>query len=788
MIPDDELRTLFKAESGEHLGSLESCLLRIEQGRADEQTLNQIFRDAHSLKGAARMLELTDIELLMHAMEELLRLCRDQKQPPTPAALDALLSSLDAAKALVGEAVLGESAPIDLRVVVDALHHAVAAAEKPAQPSPAAPSTDTPPPAPSQPSAERPAQAERPAAPPTDDRTSLPDPVVHERRTRPDDSDRRGDASAYRIDTVRVPTARLDGLMRQCGELIVTQQRMMELESGLSRLISELEQTAYAAARGDRNPQRSHQGRARESELAQQALALRERLRSDNRELGTLARSLAENVRNARMLPLSTLFNLFPRMVRDIAHQEGKDVELVFDGGDTTADKNVVEQLKDPLMHILRNAVHHGIESPAERVRVGKSERGRIRLSAVRKGASIQIRIHDDGRGVDLERAAAAVASSESQGEATSVSSSDLERDGDDKSRAAILNALFRPGVTTETMITDISGRGVGLDAARRAVEDLKGSVEIGSEAGQFFQIQLELPITLATTRVLLVCSGELNAALPLDSVQRLFRLSPDQVYQREGMAALDHHGQALSVLDLGETFGQSTLPVARRRSDVEHCVIIRKREQQIALLVDSISGVQDVLMHPTGGILRRVVGVAGTAILSSGEVCAVLNPADLLEMPWRASGLAPVAHAAEAHERIQDAERTLLLVEDSMLTRLQEKRLLEAAGYRVITAADGAAAWEMLNPTRDRGERVFGRSSVPNAVVADINMPRLDGLQLTERLRADPRLRKLPIVLVTSLASADDQRRGLEAGADAYITKGSFNNQLLLSTLERLI
>jgi two-component system chemotaxis sensor kinase CheA len=612
-----------------------------------------------------------------------------------------------------------------------------------------------------------------------------PRPAVGES---PDASAADGAEAPYRIETIRVTTKRLDELLRQCGELIVTQQRMRTLEAGLGPIVSALQQMHYASRRGDDPSHRHAPQRTRASALEQQVLGLRERARSDIHRLEALTRSLAENVRNARMLPLSTLFSLFPRMVRDIAHNEGKQVELLIDGEDTTADKNVVEQLKDPLMHILRNAVHHGIEPPNERVRAGKPEQGRISLSAVRAGASVRITVADDGRGVDLERAAQAIVRSDANHRSPNRHLVDLDTEAEKQDRAAILEALFRPGVTTEAMITDISGRGVGLDVVRRSVEDLKGSVQVNSETGASFSIQLELPITLATTRVLMLRSGELQLALPLDAVQRLFRLAPQQLYRREGEPAIDDQGQALSLLDLGEVFGQTVGPIERRQTGAEHCVIIGRHEQRVAILVDAIDGAQDVLMRPLGGVLRRLRGVAGSAILSNGHVCAVLNASDLLEMPFVAAGPATDSSTRDAGALDNEPGRTLLLVEDSMLTRLQEKRLLESAGYRVISAADGAAAWELLNPAAGSAKGPFGRRGLPDALVTDINMPRMDGLQLTERVRADSRLRGLPVVLVTTLASEEDQRRGLTAGADAYITKGTFNNQLLLSTLERLL
>jgi two-component system chemotaxis sensor kinase CheA len=336
-------------------------------------------------------------------------------------------------------------------------------------------------------------------------------------------------------------------------------------------------------------------------------------------------------------------------------------------------------------------------------------------------------------------------------------------------SREQLFDGLFQPGLSTERMITDVSGRGVGLDVVRSAVADLKGHLSIHAEPDQGLRLTLELPITLATTRILLLQVGEREVGLPMDLVTKLFRFPGEALYRIEGQLALEHQGEALAALPLARVFD----PVERPGAELpDRCVVIAQGSRRLGLLVDGIGGAEEVLLRPLAGVLRRLPGISGSSILSNGRICPVLNAADLL---GRGAEPAPATTQPAA-----TPARTLLLVEDSMVTRVQEKRLLESAGYRVVTAVDGIDALAALE--RGPGERRI------DGVVSDINMPRMDGLRLTEHIRGEPRLKHLPVVLVTTLASDRDRRRGLDAGADAYITKAGFDNRLLLSTLERLL
>lgn len=786
MIEDEELRSLFRAESDEHLGALEAGLLALEQGRGDSATLDQVFRDAHSLKGAARMLDLQDIETLMHGMEELLRWARDHRHSPNTAALAALYPALDAVRELTTEAVTGQSADVAQSDLIDALKAAEAAQSKSGATDAASASS-----------------AHAGHAP-------APSPRVEEHA-----SESRADANSGaevgievdvaadigmegaqdQIHTIRVDTRKLDDLLRHCGELIVTQQRTAQVDDGLERLAADLSALGRDLLRAAGDGEDASAWSERLTGLASRAGGLRDRLREDSERLHGLTQQIAEGVRNARLLPLTTLFALFPRLIRDIAQQESKQVELIIEGGATSADKRIIEQIKDPLMHILRNAVHHGIEPPAQRRAAGKPEQGRIHLTAQRRGGLVRIEISDDGRGVDAGQVRSALHRlARTAHDGRSDRSAQPSDDAHDEQQARLLESLFLPGLSTEKIITDVSGRGVGLDVVRTAIKALKGTIRVQSGLGEGFRLRLELPVTLATTRILLLQVGEFLLGLPMDAVRTLFRLRPDSLYRLDGRPALDYSGQALSVLELARVLELET--AVYREAPPDHCVVIGQSGQRVALLVDAVVGTEEVLLKPIGGVLRQVRGIAGATILSSGEVCTVLAASDLIKLDvhdasGRSPGRAPGLAQGQPDSTDPDTARRhhLLLVEDSMLTRVQEKRLLEAAGYRVTIAVDGLEALERLRAPLAGGGTARGRLADRfDAVITDVNMPRMDGLRLTEQIRTDPRLRALPVVLVTSLASEDDQRRGLEAGANAYITKGGFDNRLLLSTLERLV
>lgn len=846
MIEDRELATLFQAESEEYLQTLDEGLLHLESGARDTGTLERVFRAAHSLKGTARMLGVTDVESIAHRFEDELGAARRTPGALSPASIDRMCGALDAMRALVREAISGQASGVDVPAVLSRLNPDAdgevateypLAERTPAERAVAAPDEEAavpqeeetlPQTAPQHevtvakpeiaaPPATSPAASSQKSALPNDDVTPQQETVASPRAAPSEvatalvpiasvasiapvvpvaDSPiavasspaplSAPSAAPFQIETMRVEPARLDALTTLSGELIVTTTRLgrglSEEAEQLAELVKEWSKDAVSG-RLPPSPEEWSRFQERDAERVEQAGAIAERLRhtsdEDATHLRAVANELAESVRNVRLLPMSTVFNLFGRMVRDLAHEQNKEVRLVVEGGETTADKRVLEELKDPLMHIVRNAVDHGIETPAERQSRGKPPVATLTLRAERTSTSVQVEVRDDGRGLDIEaiRRVALARRVAREDELQNMAPEDVQR------------LIFAPGFSTNALVTDVSGRGVGLDVAMANVERLKGTVTVESRAGEGCTFRLRLPITLATTRVLLACIDGHTYAIPVEWVQSMLLVRPDEVFCVKGRDAICVQGRPVSVtraselLEVREASGARCDPsrdgTNTRAAGPWYCVILEVGEERLGVFVDELLDEQEVILKPLGGLLSRVRNVAGATILGTGEACMVLHPVDLIKSARQMSpsGAATLNISAgdEAESEAAARQKVILLADDSITTRTQEKRILEGAGYEVVVAVDGLDAWGKLST------RAF------DAVVSDVQMPHMDGLTLTARIRADARYHDVAIILVTSLASDEDRRRGAEAGANAYITKGTFDQKTLLGALGRL-
>ena len=424
-------------------------------------------------------------------------------------------------------------------------------------------------------------------------------------------------------------------------------------------------------------------------------------------------------------------------------------------------DRQVLEAMKDPLIHLLRNSLDHGIETPEERVRQGKPPKGRIVVSASQQGGMVLLEVKDDGAGIDLDKVREAAGS----------------RGFLDPDQALDLNAeacrelLFRSGFSTQKKVNQLSGRGVGLDAVKAGVESLQGMVNLDSTIGQGTAFSMLLPLTLATTKTLLLRVGETTVAVPSSSVERIHMIPVERVGSVEGKSVIELEGRTVPLISMARVLGLSPDPAAENKDKII-AVAMGLAERRAAFAVDGLRGTQELVVKSLGRQLQKVRNVEGAAVLGSGEVIVVLNVVDLLTSAR--GGASVITRPASATDK--KAAPLVLVVDDSITTRTLEKNILETAGYRVQVASDGEEAWSMVQ----RGKY--------DIVVSDVDMPRLDGCGLTTRVKQDERYRNIPVVLVTSLDSEEDKLRGLQSGADAYITKGEFDQGQLLGTIERLI
>jgi two-component system chemotaxis sensor kinase CheA len=489
---------------------------------------------------------------------------------------------------------------------------------------------------------------------------------------------------------------------------------------------------------------------------------LRADFSEDSARLHTIADELDSGIRRIRLLPLSNVFRLFPRLVHDLGQEQGKAVELVIEGEETNADKRILEEIKDPLMHMLRNAVDHGIEPAAERVRAGKPETGSVKIRASQSADSIVIEVSDDGRGLDQE----------------AIKHAALERgltsqDALDAMSPEQIHALiFAADMSTASRVTEVSGRGVGMSVVRTNVQRLKGTVALASTPGQGTRFTITLPQTISTLRVLLVGVNGHAYGLPLQCVQSLRTLTAQDVFTLEGHSAILHQAQPILAAGLADLL---ELPGAKSAAPSTG-VVFSVGSDSFGVFVDALLGEQEVMLKPQSALLERVRNVAGATILGNGEICMVLNEQDLAASIRQGAAAAALAAPAAAATPAPKKARSILLAEDSPTMLAQELRILEGAGYEVVSAVDGLQAWTKLST------RTF------DAIVTDVLMPNLDGLGLAARIRSDAKYAALPIILLTSLSSDEDKRRGLNAGADAYLTKSAFDQQVLLDCLSRLI
>ncbi len=698
-----ELLGIFVDEADDHIRALNRGLLALEEpGSGDsKEILKELFRAAHSLKGAARAVNLPQVESIAHELEDRFSELQDPGTLADQHVIQAAYRKVDELEQLV-------------RTATTPVTQAGEAAEEDGSSG----------------------------MPPTP--TSVPLP--HE-------------------ETVRVATGKLDALMAQVGELLSSrlgaEQRLAEVRALETSLLQWESAWRQGAAPGDAGAQGDVPvgGLDRLKGARRSLVHLREALDDDARRLAQVTSDLEADVRRARVLPLTRILDTFPRMVRDLAKDRQKRVTLVVHGGETEVDRSLLEQIKDPLVHLVRNCVEHGIEMPQDRVSVGKSETGTVSISAYGGGDSLVIDVSDDGAGID----------------SASVRRQAVERGlllreaAGELSEQEAVSLIFRPGLSTAETVTELSGRGVGLDAVRDAVERLPGSVTVETRRGEGTTFSLRLPLTLSTMPSLLIEAGDQTFALPVSSVERVLSLGQDDVVAGQGREAVLVDGTPIVLVSLADLLGLA--PAAGTGQAKRPAIVVTSHQRKVAFVADAVRRTGEIVIKQLPAPLSRVRHVAGATILGTGEVAVILSPADLLSSLERRAGSRALQIEPGDRERA-----TILIAEDSITTRTLEKNILETAGYSVAVAGDGLEAWAILESTGC------------DLLVTDVEMPEMDGFALTARVRADARFRDLPIVLVTSLDSREDRERGIKAGADAYIVKGAFDQERLLDTIRKLL
>ncbi len=797
-------------------------IMELETGSSVESGRG-VLRELHGLKGEARMMGFDDINSLVHEMEELVRASERTGRSLSSGSTDVLLLASDAVMLLAGvvspqqklpeveklarwlrERVRVESSetpeagsipglPLPSPVVPPASPSSAPVvprsdsnpALKVEAPTPARKEEAAPGPAPAggaaaslvMPRKSEPALPAAPPAPPA--RPSSPArPAVVEaprapavvtaaanlgRLPAPGEETPRAPAvrtADMRADgSVRIGVASLDLLTSAVTNLTQVSRRRELANTRRLELVRELSQLARAAE--DLGPVAAplleRLGRVKEvaAELHREAKLL---ANEELRDLGYVA----EEVQRLRMLPLSVLFEPYPRMVRDLARELGKEVELVVDGEDTRADRAVVESLRDPLLHLVRNALDHGLETRVDRVGAGKHPRGRLTLGAAREGNRLVLRVADDGVGLDPALLRRAAVRKGFLDEAAAGALSDQ----------AARELIFLSGFTSREVATDLSGRGVGLDAVRASLRALGGDVTVQSAPGRGTRFELRVPVSLTVAPLLFVKVAEETLCLSAVHVSRALKVEASQLKEVAGREVLEVDDQPMPFASLGNLLGLSP----ERTADAGALVlVVRSQGATAALAVDRVLEERVQAILPLKGLLTRFPHLTGATTLADGRLAMVLSAAHLIASARGLAGSRPIP--APARPAAAPApRRRILVVDDSPLTRELVASLLEAVGYDVVMAADGVEALEVVGPSR------------VELVVSDLEMPRVDGLELTRQLKSHPTLKGLPVVILTTRGGEEDRQRGLAAGADGYITKGDLVRQDLVDVVRRLL
>ena len=760
-----EIMEDFLIEAFELIEQIDHDLVELEANPEDLELLNRIFRVAHTVKGSSSFLNFDVLTELTHHMEDVLNKARKGELKITPDIMDVVLESVDLMKGLL-ESIRDNgsdaAAGIDIKNICASLTQISegeapsAAAEAPAAPAPE-PVKEPEPAAPAEEAAPEVSDAElsklsdseveaeierllkvrkaedqarrasKGIAPKSPEEiapaaSAAPAPAPKPAPSRERDADKKVPAASSssavaQEQTIRVEVKRLDHLMNLIGELVLGKNRLLKIYDDVEE---------------------RYEGEKFLEELNQVVSSL---------SLVTTDIQLA--VMKTRMLPIAKVFNKFPRMIRDLSRELGKQIDIEISGEETELDKSIVEEIGDPLVHIIRNSCDHGIEDPETRKAMGKPEKGLVQLKAYNEGNHIVVEIVDDGKGLDADMLKA---KSIEKGIIT-------EREADAMSEKEAFGLIFKPGFSTAAKVTNVSGRGVGMDVVKTNIEKLNGIIDIESEVGKGTVMKLKIPLTLAIIQSLLVGTQEEFYAIPLASVLETVRVPIDDIYTIDGKNVLRLRDEVLSLVRLSDVFGVNKVFDG---GDQTYVVIIGVAEAKLGIIVDTLVGQEEIVIKSMGDYLQNIPGIAGATIRGDGRVTLIIDVGAMMEMAKdiKVNIRAEMEDSTKAKEKPSDYK--VLIVDDSKMDRTIMQKSLEPIGVTIIEATNGVEALNIIKS----GEHAF------DAVLIDIEMPRMDGYTLAGEIRKYSKYRTLPLIAVTSRTSKTDRLRGVEVGMTEYITK----------------
>ena len=741
---DASLLELYRMEADAQAQVLDSGLLVLEREPNHAGQLEACMRAAHSLKGAARIVGLEDGVKVAHAMEDLLVAAQEGLLRLVPEQIDGLLQGTDLLRRVGAQVVADAPSAERVEQLVSLLQQQLAAAV-PALGLAASVSAD-------EPAAQG---AQMPALEASAE--SVEEPL----------DDGRG-----RV--LRVSSERLDHLLDMSGKALVEFQRIQPLadslqrfkrqQSSLRRTLDTLRDVTLGSSLEPQAQALLEESRAQLNECQQLLQEHFEAFDTFAWEGGLRSRSLYDAALSSRMRPLADVLVGRARMVRDLGRSLGKQVRLDIEGDATQVDRDVLERLDAPLTHLLRNAVDHGIEPPELRARRGKEQEGRLLLRARHRAGMLVLELSDDGAGVDVERLREVVVTRKFASAETAARLSEDE----------LLAFLFLPGFSLRDQVTEVSGRGVGLDAVQHELRQLRGSVSLTHRRGEGSTFMLQVPLTLSVVRSLVVEVAGEAYAFPLAHIEQMLRVSAEDVVQLEGRQHFWHGDRHVSLIAASQLLQR---PEGRTEEAGIPLVLIRERDNLYGIAVERFVGERTLVVMPLDARLGKVRDVASGALLDDGSPVLILDVEDLFSSISKLLGSGHLERVDRRSQGAQEATRKrVLVVDDSLTVRELERKLLLSRGYDVAVAVDGMDGWNAL------------RDEHFDLLITDIDMPRMDGIELVTLLRRDSRLRTLPVMVVSYKDREEDRRRGLDAGADYYLAKASFHDEALLDAVQVLI
>jgi two-component system chemotaxis sensor kinase CheA len=739
-------RETFRVEAAEHISAITAGLLAIERAGDAECAIivERIFREVHSLKGAARSVSLAAVETMCQEMESIFAALERGDLAMSAEVFDAVHSALGVLAVLCktpGAAPSPGGREQEQRALAT-LMKIVAGIPDRESVMPAVGVGSAPP----------------GAAPPGADLQAVLN----------------ADVTPGSADTVRVSTKKLGAILLEAEELVGAKLAGKGRAAELRALAADLAGWNQRRVRETVRQRRDQDGAAAASDLLESELLFTRMLENSLRKLAGAAHQdalslagiadrLLDGAKKMLLLPCSYLLGSLPGIVRDLSREQGKQADLLVSGEDIEIDRRVLDELKDPFTHLLRNCVDHGIEKPEEREKSGKPVRGSITITVKPvEGNRVEITVADDGLGIDAGKVAKVAVR-------LGIISAD---EADRLPESEVIGLVFRSGLSTSRIITDLSGRGLGLAIVREKVEKLGGTITLTSTTGVGTAFRLLVPLSLATFRGVLVDVAGRRFVIPTANVVRVTRVKPDEIKTVENRQTIAIGERAVSLVRLRDVLELSG-PDGRTNGAARPVVVVRVTDRQIAFLVDEVHGEQEVMVKGLGRQLARIRNISGASVSGRGAVVPIINAVDLVKSAIKAGAPEPVDALPDM---VPVRRERLLIAEDSITARSLVKSILEGAGYEVVATVDGMDALTRL------------KTESFDLLVSDVDMPRMNGFELTAKIRADKKIGELPVVLVTALGSQKDREYGIEVGANAYILKSDFDQSNLLEIIRRLL